>query len=407
MTARSIARLPAATFFRLSLLALAAVSLSCATPSGNSSRAAEPSSSGTASGPTTAATFASAGSRQTQNVVLVTIDGMRWQEVFGGFELRVLEQGTRLPDPDGLRQRYARATPELRRQALMPFFWETVAREGQIFGEPGSHSTARVTNGFKFSYPGYNEMLSGYPDPRIDSNRQFPNPNPNVLEFLAKRPGFDGKVAAYGTWDRLYSIVNAERSKFFVQAGWTPIADEPLTERQRELNGWLADLPRIWPDNTFDSFIGRAAMEHLRRHKPRVMYVMLGETDEWAHLHRYDCYLDAARLNDRWIAELWQWLQSDPQYAGKTSLVITTDHGRGGTPSDWGDHGKDTPGAEDIWMAVIGPDTPPLGVRRDVAVTQGQIAATLAALLGEEYRAAVPKAAPPLPGVIGQPEPGR
>ena len=55
-------------------------------------------------------------------------------------------------------------------------------------------------------------MLAGYPDPRIDSNREFPNPNPNVLEFLNQRPGFENKVAAYGTWDRLTSIVNAERT---------------------------------------------------------------------------------------------------------------------------------------------------------------------------------------------------
>jgi hypothetical protein len=391
------------------LLLAAAVSssssVSCAASSAGSNRAGGASAPAVTAGsaPATAALKASS-DRKTRNVVLVTIDGMRWQEVFGGFELRVLEQGTKLRDPEAVRQRYARATPEQRREALMPFLWTTVARQGQIFGDPGAHSTARATNGLKFSYPGYSEMLAGYADPRIDSNREFPNPNPNVLEFLNQRPGFENKVAAYGTWDRLTSIVNADRSKFFVQAGWSPIADEPLTDRQKDLNGWQADLPRIWPDNTLDAFAGRAAMEHLRRHKPRVFYLMFGETDEWAHERRYDCYLDAARLNDRWIGELWQWLQSDPQYAGKTTLVITTDHGRGGTPSDWGNHGKDVPGAEDIWMAVIGPDTPPLGVRRDVAVTQGQIAATLAALVGEDYRSAVPKAAPPLPGVIGHRE---
>jgi len=51
-------------------------------------------------------------------------------------------------------------------------------------------------------------------------------------------------------------------------------------------------------------------------------------------------------------------------------------------------------------MAVLGPDTPPLGVRKDTPATQSMIAATVAALLGEDYQAAVPQAAPPLPGVM-------
>jgi hypothetical protein len=48
-------------------------------------------------------------------------------------------------------------------------------------------------------------------------------------------------------------------------------------------------------------------------------------------------------------------------------------------------------------MAVMGPDTPALGVREGVTVTQSQLAATVAALLGEDFRAAAPASAPPLP----------
>jgi hypothetical protein len=48
----------------------------------------------------------------------------------------------------------------------------------------------------------------------------------------------------------------------------------------------------------------------------------------------------------------------------------------------------------------MGPGVPAGGVRRDVRVTQSQVAATIAGLLGEDYNAAVPKAAKPLPGVL-------
>jgi hypothetical protein len=341
---------------------------------------------------------------QACNVIFVTIDGMRWQEVFGGANRELLDTpagGVR--DRDGTRAQFWRDTPDQRRAALMPFLWNTIARQGQLFGDPSAHCSAQVTNGLKFSYPGYSEMFCGFADPRIDSNDKVPNPNRNVLEWLSHRDGFEGRVAAYGSWDRLPFILNVDRSHLPVHAGWEPIADTtPLTTEQREVNAWLPELPHIWDDDTFDVVMERSSMEYIRAHHPRVFYIMFGETDEWGHMRRYDCYLEAAHRNDRFLANLWQALQSMPEYAGSTSLVVTTDHGRGATARDWGNHGKDTDGAEHIWIAAMGPGVPALGVRHDVSVTQSQVAATLAALVGEDYHAAEPKSAPALPGVVNE-----
>jgi phosphopentomutase len=165
------------------------------------------------------------------------------------------------------------------------------------------------------------------------------------------------------------------------------------------VNELLERLPRYWPDNFFDVLSMEFAREHLVRHKPRVLYIGLGETDEWGHGRRYDLYLDAANKSDRYLAELWQKLQTMPEYKETTSLIVTTDHGRGETRVNWTDHGKKVPGAEFVWFAVIGPDTPPLGVRENTETTQSQLAATIAHLLGEDFGAASPKAAPPLPVV--------
>ena len=101
----------------------------------------------------------------------------------------------------------------------------------------------------------------------------------------------------------------------------------------------------------------------MRTRQPRVLYVMLGETDEWAHGRRYELYLDAAWRSDRFVRRLWELAQSLPAYRGKTALVLATDHGRGAAPADWTDHGEKVPAAESIWMAVMGPGTPALGVR--------------------------------------------
>ena len=72
--------------------------------------------------------------RQTANVILVTTDGLRWQEVFTGAEERLIAKESGVEEPDALRREFWRATPEARRKALLPFLWTVVARDGQIYG---------------------------------------------------------------------------------------------------------------------------------------------------------------------------------------------------------------------------------------------------------------------------------
>ena len=182
-----------------------------------------------------------------------------------------------------------------------------------------------------------------------------------------------------------------------MHTGWRPLEDDPLTAGQQEVNRLVNELPRYWPGNVFDIVTHRAAREHLLKHRPRVLYIGLGETDEWAHARRYDLYLDAAHRSDQYLRELWETLQSLPEYKDRTALVVTTDHGRGSTPRDWTNHSADTPEAEFIWIGVLGPDVPGLGIRQDATTTQAQVAATLAQLVGEDFVAASSSAAPPLP----------
>jgi hypothetical protein len=330
-------------------------------------------------------------------VLVVTFDGLRWQEVFSGYDaiLNTKADGG-VPDPGALAQRFDRPTPEARREALLPFLWDVVAREGQIHGDPTEGSLVRLTNGLRFSYPGYNELLAGAADPRIDSNDKKVNPNLTVLEWLNGQPGFEDRVAAFGSWDVLPWIVAADRARLPVNGDGLAVLT-PTTDRDRLLNEFTSDLPTYWPSTRLDAPTMQGALEYLRTRQPRVLYVMLGETDEWAHERRYDQYLDAAWRSDRFLRRLWEAAQSLPAYRGKTALLMATDHGRGATPRDWTDHGKEVPAAERLWMAVLGPGTPALGVREGVSATQSQFAATIAALLGADFRAASPHAAPPLP----------
>src|SRR5262245_52757945 len=159
-----------------------------------------------------------------ENVLVVTLDGFRWQELFSGADEAYLDaKSGGVKDVPGLKNRYWRDSASARREALMPFFWGTVARQGQVFGNPARKAAARSTNGLKFSYPGYSEMFCGFPDPRIDSNGKRDNPNLSVLEFLNARPGFQGRVEAVCTWDVFPSIFRSRQNGLPILSGWEPL----------------------------------------------------------------------------------------------------------------------------------------------------------------------------------------
>jgi hypothetical protein len=327
---------------------------------------------------------------KTQNIIFVMADGLRWQEIFNGSD-------ESLVDPKAAASLKSYSS----REALMPFFWSTLAKNGQIYGNQKLGSEAYVTNGLNFSYPGYNETLCGFPDPRIDSNDKNLNPNVTVLEWLNGKPAYKGKVAAFGAWDTFPFIFNAQRAGFPVNAGYDPFVTSPMTPKFELLNQLKAESPRLWEDEAFDNIPVQTALEYLKVKKPRVMYLSLGEPDDWAHAGNYTEYLRSIHRADEYLKMLWGAVQSMPGYRDHTTLIFSPDHGRGGAPVEWKSHGAKIPASKYIWMAFLGPDTKPLGERSNIpAVTQNQIAATLAALLGEDYDASVPQAGKPISDVL-------
>ena len=348
---------------------------------------------------------AHAQSTKTRNVVLIVSDGFRWQEVFNGADETLLNEanGGIWDKEEDLRREFWRADASERRRALLPFLWNTVAVHGQIFGNQAVGSVARVTNGLAFSYPGYNEMLTGHPDARIDSNEYGPNPNVSVLEWLNTLPELHGKVSVHASWATFKDILNVSRSHLPLQAGWDLPYRGTLTPRQELLNRLYQSITRLDDEDVYDAFMQVSLLESFDKQQPRVLFVGYGETDNWAHAGRYDLVLHSAHQFDHFVSELWERMQALPAYRNSTTFIITTDHGRGGDPVEWKEHGIEQQGSENIWIAVLGPDTPPLGERSHTAeVHQAQIAATVAALLGKDFRQAVPAAAPPINEVLGR-----
>jgi hypothetical protein len=341
---------------------------------------------------------------KTENVVLIVSDGLRWQEVFTGADPRLISDktGGNWVSEAELRKRYWREDADERRALLFPFLWGTVAKQGQIFGNRLKGSDAHVTNGKAFSYPGYNEMSTGYPNDAINSNEFGPNPNVSVFEWLNHFDELRGRVAIYGTWNVYDDIFNKARSGLVMQTGWTL---NPVMHRESPRDALLRELfsttTQFDEEDVGNSFLQVTLLDYVRTGQARVLFAGYGETDNWAHQGRYDLVLDSAHRFDYFVKQLWETMQSMPRYRGTTTFIITTDHGRGGGLKQWKEHGVEEKGSENIWIAVIGPDTPALGERSHIApVTQAQIAATIAAFVGKDYNAAQPKAARPIAEVL-------
>jgi hypothetical protein len=342
---------------------------------------------------------------KTRNVVLIVSDGLRWQEIFTGADEQLMNEknGGIWDKEEALKAEFWRADPSERRKVLFPFLWTTVAAHGQIFGNQTKGSIAKVTNGLAFSYPGYNEMLTGHPDPRINSNEFGPNPNTSVFEWLNSLPELHGRVTAFATWETFKDIFNVKRSHLPLHVGWElPFAGQ-LDARQQLMNTLYQTTTRMDGEDVYNAFMQVPLMDMFATQQPRVLFVGYGETDNWAHAGRYDLVLHSAHQFDRFVEELWNKLQSMPEYRDQTTFIITCDHGRGSGPVEWKEHGVEEKGSENVWIAVMGPDTVPLGERQQVAeVHEAQIAATLAAFLGKNYPQAEPAAAAPILEVLGK-----
>ena len=334
-------------------------------------------------------------------VILITFDGARTEEIFGGLDVEAfgstLSEGKKLEDNDTYKRFWA-PTPEARREKLMPFFWGVLMRQhGSIAGNTRMGSAVTLTNTHRFSYPGYAEILLGEAhDGEIKSNDRIRNPYVTVLEEVQSRLTLTKtQVAAFTSWDVFSAIVEHQEGSLTVNAGFAPF-DSPEPAIQ-ELSRLQRETITPWDSVRHDIYTFRFAMDHLQRARPRMLYLALGETDDWAHDGRYDRVLDAYARSDAYLRQLWTWLESDPSYRGQTHLLITTDHGRGHTAKDWRDHGAKIDGAQDVWIALVSPAMSRRGEwQRQPALRTSQIAATLAGWMGIDWRGLRPSAGLPI-----------
>jgi hypothetical protein len=336
------------------------------------------------------------------NLIIVTTDGLRWQEVFQGLDAEIaanekFNQGDSLT----LFKKYDGKNEAEKRSRLMPFLWSGADGNAMIFGNRNRNNKVNVENPYWFSYPGYSELLTGYADSAVNSNAYPPNPNSNLLAFLNKQPAYRNKVIAFGAWFAFDRILNEKASGFPVINAFDPLSSILHDDQSIELSKMLKDSYRPFRDEEcLDVFTHYQALHYLKTRKPKAIYISYGETDEWAHAGKYSDYLNAAHQTDAWIREIWNWVQSTPGYRNNTYLLFTTDHGRG-FHNAWTDHGIGIEGASSIWFALLGPkelknklNLNPGEQTLSDQYYQKQLAATLCGLLGLKFTADHPVAQP-------------
>lgn len=353
---------------------------------------------------------------QERNLVLVTIDGLRWQEVFQGKQQDLLDNKTFTHHKNSLLKSLEQQPEKQARQTLMPFVWSTIANNGTLIGDRSAGSKMSVANQWHFSYPGYSEIFTGVTNPSLDSNAKKLNPEISFLEWLKNEKHYQ-YAAAFGSWDVFPYILNTERSGLYVNAGFDSAPAKHHSDKVNLLNELQQEIPSPWHNVRLDSFTHRFAIDYIKKNKPRVLVISYGETDDFAHDGRYDNYLNAAHRTDNFIADLWNTLQSIEQYKNNTNLLIVTDHGRGTTEKDWqhhaskqavkaymkglSEHKEGVIGSAHIWFAALGPDIQANGVlKTDKEMYQKQVAATALTLLDEDVNSFNTKAGKPLYEVI-------
>jgi hypothetical protein len=244
-----------------------------------------------------------------RRVVLVTLDGVRWQDVVA-------------------------ANAELE---LLPRIYEGVAEGGVIVGassRPGCASV-RATSGSNVSLPGYLEILTGRPT-GCTHNYCPATTTPTVLD-VAANSGVSG-VASFGSWPTLGRAVSNGRAQgLFLSEGQGK-------ERVNPFPGPAGGHYRP------DRYTAKAALAFYRERQPRLFHVGLGDTDEQGHRADQHGYFEAIKEADAIVGQLMDAVE-DAGHASSTTFIVTTDHGRA---ANFRDHGPGVPAAARSFVIAFG-----------------------------------------------------
>ncbi len=319
------------------------------------------------------------------NVIYITIDGVRYEDFFSN-----------RPDPRLSKNDSAQ---------LMPYFWSELAPKGVLFGDVRLNQRMEISNTTGISYPAYLSMFNGLFTKTCESNDYVSSCPRNTVETFPERLVNEKSiakrsVAVFSSWKRIEDAVESVQGKITVNAGavefvdpFFPDAHSEVNQNQRDrLGSNPSDISERPDDITF-----KHGLIYLKNHQPRFMYLYFTDSDTHAHQGRYDLVVKDLRTYDKWLKIIIDMLGKMGTYGEQTSIVLTTDHGRG-IGAEWIHHGRGLQAAsfensKRVWGFVYGPNTPALGSVIHPLYGHINLRPTMEKLLGLEL---LPFEAPPM-----------
>lgn len=277
--------------------------------------------------------------RVTEAIVVVVLDGARWQDVLVG--------------TDASFGSWRGPSDLVSGAVLMPNLHAMIMR-GAVVGSPGGGAPMRASGPDFISLPGYTEIFSGRTPVRCADNDCPATEDATLVDEVSAHGGL---AAVFASWAPIARAASRSPEGMVVSTG------EPETARFRA-----------------DRQTATEALDYLTRRRPQFLFLGLGEPDELAHQGDYAGYLDTLRQADVVLGELEVTLAAMGERGRRTSVFVTCDHGRG---TDFRHHGRGWPESSRVWLVAAGGAIPARGVVQSRAPQRlRDIAPTIRVLLG-------------------------
>lgn len=259
---------------------------------------------------------------QGQNIILITLDGVRYQEFFN--------------------------------KEIFPKFWSEHAKQGIVLGDPSKKSKVRVANIMSLSLPAYRTIHTGRRT-LCKTNNCKHTKRKTVSEVISKKLNLPfEKVAVIGSWKNICRAAMRKDESILHSCGLEPF---PLPGHEGINVKSVNDLP-VWENAKKDKYTWQHGFKYIKDHKPRLLTLSFDDSDEYGHDKMWNGYIQSLKDYDNKIDELFKLLSSMGEYGKNTLVFITTDHGRG--KKRWWGHTLMRQ-ARPIWMYLKGPGIPAKG----------------------------------------------
>jgi Sulfatase len=274
-------------------------------------------------------------------VVLVVLDGVRWQDVFVGADPGLAAEAK---------------VPAVRADELMPHLHALIADRGAALGAPGEGAPMAASGPNFVSLPGYTEIFSGRSPSPCRDNDCAPTRLPTLMDDMRAVTQRPSDVAVIASWEKIERVASADPSNLVLSTGRVRTRHAESLRDDEVTREWLERGARSDPFPGYDDFrpdqyTAAVGLRYLETKRPRLMFLGLGEPDEYAHRDDYAGYLGSLRAADAVIGELFVVLGRMGVRGQHTTVFVTADHGRG---RDYRMHGRNFPESSRVWLVAAG-----------------------------------------------------